>query len=239
MALQPKKIKKNKMYQDVVAQIEAAVVEGRLEPGDQLPPELILKEQLGASRGTVREALRVLEEKGLVEIRPGAAGGAFVRHIGVEKLTDSLGLLLQLRRVSFDNMAEFRETVEAQATALAARRATPDDIARLRTVVAGAEAVLADDPEDWSGLCRADIELHVCLAEIADNPVFLAVIRMIHQTVLGDAGRFALKGRQALADNLKDMAALVSAVAAADEEAAAALAREHVATFNTHMKQAT
>ncbi|MBU1247203.1 MAG: winged helix-turn-helix domain-containing protein, partial [Proteobacteria bacterium] len=65
MALQAKKIKKTKMYQDVVAQIEEAILDRTLAPGDQLPPELTLKEQLGASRGTVREALRVLEEKGL------------------------------------------------------------------------------------------------------------------------------------------------------------------------------
>lgn len=237
MALEAKKIKKNKMYQDVVSQIEGAIVDGRLAPGDQLPPEMVLKNQLGASRGTVREALRVLEEKGLVEVRPGATGGAFVQHASIDKLTDSLGLLMQLRQVSFDHMAEFRETVESQATALAARRAKPEDIATLRDIVSRARQVLSESPDDWAGLCRTDIELHVAIANIADNPVFLAVTRMIHQTILGDVDRFALRGRDALQANVDDMEKLVTAIESGDEELAAALAWEHVADFNTHLKK--
>ncbi|MBU1612576.1 MAG: FCD domain-containing protein, partial [Proteobacteria bacterium] len=183
------------------------------------------------------EALRVLEEKGLVEIRPGASGGAFVRHTTTDKLTENLNLLMQLDHVNFDHMAEFRETIEAQATRMAAERATPTDIDRLRAIVTHATEVLRRDPNDWAGLCRADINLHVALAEIAANPVFLAVIRMIHQTILGDVDRFALRGKRHLAQNLTDMGTLVHAVAQGDVDMAEELAREHVSTFNAHMKQ--
>ncbi len=237
MALQVEKIKKNRMYQAVVSQIEAAIVDGELQPGDTLPPELKLKEMVGASRGTVREALRVLEEKGLIEVRPGASGGAVVRHTSVDTLADNLNLLLQLKKVRLDHMAEFRETVEAQATALAARRATPAAIEKLREIVARAKDVLKLDPENWGEFCLLDIELHVTLAEIAGNPVFLVVTRMIHQSILGDVDRFAIRGKKSLQDNLKDMDALVAAVASGDEKLAARLAREHIVTFNKHMKQ--
>lgn len=237
MALQAKKIKKNKMYQDVVAQIERAILDGALQPGDLLPPELKLKEQLGASRGTVREALRVLEEKGLVEVRPGATGGAFVRHTDIDKLTENLNLLMQLKRVSFDHMAEFRMAVESQATKLAAKRATPAQIDHLHAIVEQARAILKRDPEDWEGFLRTDIELHVALAEVANNPVFLVVIKMIHQSILGDVDRFALRGKTSLKENLEDMVALIAAVTTGDAEMAEELAREHVQTFNAHMKK--
>lgn len=234
--LNTKKINRNRMYQEVVSQIEEAIVQGTLRPGDQLPPELELGRQLGASRGTVREALRVLEERGLIEVRPGAAGGAFVRHTGVSKLTDTLGLLLQLRKVSFDDLAEFRAVVEAETAALAARRRTPDQVEALRELAGRAARLLAENPADDEGMVRADIELHVALAEMADNPVFAAVTRMVHQTVLGGLERFAVRGPERLAGNLADMEALVEAVAEGDGQRAAGLARRHVETFNRHMK---
>ncbi len=74
-----KALKPNRAFQLVVEQIEASILDGHYSPGDNLPSELQLKEMFKTSRGTVREALRVLEEKGLIEIKPGAGGGRPLR----------------------------------------------------------------------------------------------------------------------------------------------------------------
>src|SRR5690242_3941549 len=81
-----KQVKQNKAYQDVVVQIQEAIIAGSIKPGSQLPAERELKEQFGISRGTLREALRVLEQKGLIEIRTGVAGGSIVREVNSEQL---------------------------------------------------------------------------------------------------------------------------------------------------------
>ncbi|MGE4505493.1 MAG: FadR/GntR family transcriptional regulator [Desulfovibrionaceae bacterium] len=236
MALKTRKIQRNRMYQDVVAQVETAILDGTLRPGDLLPPELKLKDQLGASRGTVREALRVLEEKGLVEVRPGATGGAFVRHTGVEQLTQRLDLLLQLQKVGLDHLAEFRAAVEGEAARLAARSIDDAGRERIRQAMDRAGGVLRANPDDWRGLLRADIDLHILLAELSGNPVFLAVTRMVHESVLGAAERFSLREPETLAANLADLADLAGAVASGNEERAAHLARAHVHAFNVHLK---
>ena len=120
-----KALKPNRAFQLVVEQIEASILDGHYSPGDNLPSELQLKEMFKTSRGTVREALRVLEEKGLIEIKPGAGGGPTVKKPEHDKIIENFSLLLRFQRISFDHLAEFREMLEGQAAALAAQRAKP------------------------------------------------------------------------------------------------------------------
>ena len=134
MALQVKKLKPNRRFQNIVDEIEGAILGEKLKPGDQLPPEMKLKEMFGTGRGTVREALRVLEEKGLIAIRAGASGGAFVQKADPAKLTQHLDLLVQSRSISASHIKEFREAIEPMVASLAAGRVTKAGSARLNTV---------------------------------------------------------------------------------------------------------
>lgn len=81
MVLEVTRMKPRKSYEYVVEQIESAICDGALAPGERLPSEMKLKEMFDTSRGTVREALRVLEQKGLVTVRTGVKGGADQRHL--------------------------------------------------------------------------------------------------------------------------------------------------------------
>ena len=76
-----KQAKHNKVFQDIVDQIQNAIINNTFKPGNKLPAERELKEKFNTSRSTLREALRVLEQKGLIEIRPGVSGGAIVKKI--------------------------------------------------------------------------------------------------------------------------------------------------------------
>jgi DNA-binding FadR family transcriptional regulator len=154
----------------------------------------------------------------------------------VEQLTQRLDLLLQLQKVGLDHLAEFRAAVEGEAARLAA--STIDDAGRerIRQTMDRAGGVLRANPDDWRGLLRADIDLHILLAELSGNPVFLAVTRMVHESVLGAAERFSLREPETLAANLADLDELAGAVSSGDEERAARLARAHVHAFNVHLK---
>ena len=104
--------RQSRIFQDVVDQIQEAILSGKFQTGDMLPSEREMREIFQVSRGTLREALRVLEQKGLIEIRLGVSGGAMVKAAMAETLTESLGLMLRLRKISLDHLHEFREDIE-------------------------------------------------------------------------------------------------------------------------------
>src|SRR2546430_14400688 len=89
-----------RVYEHIVAQIERAIYEGRLAHGDKLPPERQLVREFGASRVAVREALRALEHRGLVEVRPGSPRGHFLRELDATTALRDLSTPLRLRRAA-------------------------------------------------------------------------------------------------------------------------------------------
>src|SRR6185369_12119028 len=94
------KVKQNRVFQDVVEQIQEAIVSGKLAAGSLLPAERELKERFEVSRGTLREALRVLEQKGLIQIKTGVSGGPIVKGVGTEQMSESLAPLIRYQKVS-------------------------------------------------------------------------------------------------------------------------------------------
>ena len=123
--------KQTKVFQDVVEQIQEAILDGRLEAGDTLPAERELKQLFNISRGTLREALRVLEQKGLIQIKLGVGGGSVVKAVDTDQISESLGLLIRSQKVSLNHLAEFREDVEGIVAANAARTNPGDRIQNL------------------------------------------------------------------------------------------------------------
>src|SRR2546430_15959128 len=97
-----------RVYEHIVAQIERAIYEGRLAHGDKLPPERQLVREFGASRVAVREALRALEHRGLVEVRQGSARGYFIRELDALPLVPGPSTLFRPRRLSLSPPAEAR-----------------------------------------------------------------------------------------------------------------------------------
>ncbi|MCA1793321.1 MAG: GntR family transcriptional regulator [Desulfobacteraceae bacterium] len=114
-----KRAKQNRVFQDVVEQVQDAIVTKKLAPGTRLPAERELKEMFNTSRGTLREALRVLEQKGLIEIKLGVTGGAIVKRIDTEPIMESLALLIRSGEVSLEHLSEFRIKIEGSLVELA------------------------------------------------------------------------------------------------------------------------
>ena len=132
--------------EDVALQIEAAILAGKIQPGESLPSERELREQFQTGRGVIREAMRALKEKGLIEIRKGARGGAFVKEAEVANASESLALFLKQQNVSPDYLVEFRESIDRAITVLAIARADPAEKADLERE-ASALADLLDAPK--------------------------------------------------------------------------------------------
>ena len=127
--------KQTKVFQDVVEQIQEAIFDGRLETGQTLPAERELKTMFNISRGTLREALRVLEQKGLIEIKLGVGGGSVVKTVDTEQVSESLGLLIRSQKVSLNHLAQFREDVEGIIASHAAKKHTKKDIQTLHLLL--------------------------------------------------------------------------------------------------------
>jgi DNA-binding FadR family transcriptional regulator len=232
-----KKTSRNRVFQNLVDQIQNAILEGRLKPGDKLPPQRTLMEMFQTSRASIREALRVLEQKGLIEVTLGVQGGAVVTTTNTDPITEVLTLLMHQKQVSLDHLEEFRLSVEGDVTALAARKARADDIQQLHRILADTRNHLRNGQPDVRAFLKADIDLHIALAEITGNPVFVAVVKMVHETILGYYDRFTFRHPAVLEENYRDLCAIVDAVETGDPDAARRLARQHVQRFNRYMQE--
>jgi len=232
-----KHVKQSRAYQDVVEQIQEAVIAGTLKPGSQLPAERELKEQFGVSRGTLREALRVLEQKGLIEIRTGVAGGSIIREVNSEQLSENLGLLIRNRTVSLGDLAEFREGMEGDVAALAAQRGQEQDMALLGRLLGEAEEHLKGGRRGWDAFIRTDEMLHMALARMSGNQLFISVLESVYYNIHTYYENYLCRGKKLLQENFDDLREIVAAVTGRDAEAARELARGHVRRFNAHMEE--
>jgi DNA-binding FadR family transcriptional regulator len=211
---------------EVVQQIKALIFSGRLAPGDQLPSEKDLTEQFRLSRITVRDALRVLESAGLIEIRVGARGGAFVATPSAERVSDSLTNLLRLQQITLQELIEARLVVEPQVASLAARRATTADIAAMAQAIAHARAGRqVGDPR----FMPHSVAFHLALAVAAKNQVLLSTVNSI-RTPFHEA-LAALPADDMAERAIADHQQILDAITAHDGERAQRVMHDHIAYF--------
>ena len=232
-----RKTKQNRVFQDVVDQIQDAILQGTLNPGDKLPPERELTEMFGASRGTLREALRILEQKGLITIKTGVAGGAVVNALSTDQMSESLNLLIRYQKVSLKDLAEFREGVEGLVAGLAAERAKGEHISRLEELLAEAKTHCDQGISHWDEFIEADNRIHLMLAHIAGNPIYESVLTIVYQNINLYFGKFLSKEESLMKENYQDLVEIVAAVKSGQSAKANLLVQNHVYRFNRLMEE--
>jgi GntR family transcriptional repressor for pyruvate dehydrogenase complex len=169
-----KVVRTSRLYEQIVQQIEESVVKGTLKPGDQLPAERELAQQLGVSRTAVREAVKTLREKGLVEAYSGR--GTFITDGTTQAARQSFDLMVKLGQPEGSPyLAELRLILEPGIAAMAALRASAEDIARMRKAVEAMERTQRN-PDAY---IEADLDFHLAVAEAAGNPLILSLIDSI------------------------------------------------------------
>ena len=222
-------------FEDVVRQIQDAILKGSLKTGAKLPAERQLQAAFQVSRGTLREALRTLEQKGLITIKTGTAGGAIVRAVDTKLVSESLDLLLRYQKISLEELAEFREDVEGAVAAKAAQKATREDVRVLRALVRSIRDCLDAEPFDWRGAVREDNRFHFHLARIAGNRIFESVVQTIYENISPYFERFLSHERRLMERNYQDLCRILEAVEKRDSDATRRLVQSHVRYFNRKM----
>lgn len=231
-----RKATQNRVFQDVVHQVQEAILDGTLKAGERLPSERDLVEMFKTSRGTLREALRVLEQKGLIEIKLGTSGGAMVKAVNNEQMSESLALLLRAQKVSLDHLAEFREGVEGHVTALAAERASEQDIHHLKELLAEAHRFCELGTSHRNEFIRADEKLHMTLALLTGNTIYMFVLQTVHENIHQYYDRYLAMSDEEIKENYQDLSDIVRAVEERRPTDARAIAEGHVRRFNHYMK---
>lgn len=209
---------------EIVEQLLELLSAGELRLGDQLPPERELAAALGASRSTTREALRVLQGRGLLDIKVGARGGAFVAVPSSERAAQGVSDLLRSRGVSAHDVAEARDVVEVAVLPLACERATEADIEELRALTDRHLQAHRDGTYEEAYA----VEFHSRLAQCAHNPAIDAMLvsmREVQLATLKITQRVHAFDRER---GLVDHQLLVDAVQARDAALATAILHDHL-----------
>jgi DNA-binding FadR family transcriptional regulator len=231
-----KAAKQNRIFQDVVEQIQETIISGRLKPGEMLPSERDLKEMLQVSRGTLREALRVLEQKGLIEIKLGVGGGAVVQDVSYDQINESLALLIRYQKVSLQHLSEFRVGIEGRVAALAAARAMPADLIRLKSLLEQARQFAEKGSNSQKEFVGMDKKIHLALAEISGNPVYISLHHTVHDNIDQYYETFLVMKQREMEENFSDLGSIINAVEKKDVDEARQLAEAHVLRFNHYME---
>lgn len=177
-------VKTSRLYEQIVQQVEESIRKGQLKLGDQLPAERELAQRFGVSRTAVREAVKTLREKGLVEAYSGR--GTFVTNGTSHAIRQSLDLMIRInQQEGLAHLAELRQILEPEIAALAAPRIEEQLLSTMREAVAAMERSL-HDPDAY---VEADLDFHLALAEAAGNPLILSLLDSIVGLLREQRGR--------------------------------------------------
>ncbi|HEV2581703.1 MAG TPA: FadR/GntR family transcriptional regulator [Ktedonobacteraceae bacterium] len=167
-------VRSSKIFERIAEQIERRILSGELHSGDRLPTERELAEQFGASRTAVREAMKSLAQRGLVDMKPGR--GTRVIDGTSKAMQHSLGLMLKVGQAGLsDNLVEVRGFLEPEIAALAAQRASEEHIAAMQEAVDIMDASLGN----VDAFIDADNSFHQALAKGTQNVLILALVDSI------------------------------------------------------------
>lgn len=165
----------------ILEQMRERLRSGELRPGDRLPSERELVEHFQVSRNTVREAIRMLEVAGLVEVKRGASGGVFVSTGGPSLLSRSMSDMLILAAFSPSDLLEVRLWIGTMITRVACENGTPADFDQLQRNID--EAQERTNRGDWAGRSAVNHEFQNLLAAACHNPILLVVQRSITEVI--------------------------------------------------------
>ncbi|NWG02237.1 MAG: FadR family transcriptional regulator [Syntrophaceae bacterium] len=194
-----------KISDQIIEQIRNSILSGQFKPGDRVASEKELMSEFGVSKATLREALRVLEGMGLIEIKKGIAGGVFIAEVDMKTTIHGIINFLHFKTVSIRDITMIRYLLEPPVAQIAARRIQPEDIVKL-------ENIITETPANLPAIVSREIGFHRYLARMTENPILILVMDFI-DNILNDI-KFQLdlgaefyhkvaKSHQAILDCLK------------------------------------
>ncbi|USG64446.1 FadR family transcriptional regulator [Brevibacillus ruminantium] len=214
-------LQEKKVYEGILLQIHEIVQEKNLRPGDKLPSERELSEQLGAGRSSVREALRALELLGLIETRRGE--GTFLKHYRHNRLIDILGFFILRDYKTKKDLIEMRKVLELDAVRMACRRATEKHFEEMERILAAAEEKVAQGEIP----AEEDYQFHRVICRSSRNSIlhriWAPLVEYSNSVRIESLAREG-RARSALVEHRQ----IMEAIRAGDEEKAVERMREHL-----------
>lgn len=210
----------------IYEQIRSKILSGELKPGDKLPAERDLIEMFQRSRPTVREALRMLENKNYVSISRGR--GTTVNKLSTDEIERTLSSLVRLNLVSEENILDIRTVCETLAISLAAQNRTEQDIRVLENILEG-----GDQSDSFEQSIGSGIQFNGAIAKASHNEMLYLIIRITssfsHDKLIGNGSKMALEEKKRIAKMISTQHhEMLEAVIAQDCERAVALNRRHL-----------
>ncbi len=208
-----KTFRPTKLSGEVVNHFTELIVQQRLQPGDKLPPERDLCEQLGVSRTVLREAVKMLEEKGLLDSIQGS--GTYVRSLSPHAISETVTLYVRSDQSRYIELMELRGILDVELAGRLAERATDDEIAALQQHIENMRQLL-DDSEAFS---LEDVAFHTTFYQAAKNSVLMSIVQPILD-LLVDVNRLTFTDPGSTASSLQRHAAVMESIRARDSEGA-------------------
>ena len=230
-ALIGRRVKVERAYEQLADALRESIQAGALRVGDRLPSETRLAQDAGVSRSTVREALRILQEGGLIE--RSSPKVMVVRRQTEESSHREVTAALHRRNVTFHHLHEALLTIEPELTRLATERANPADIRELQHILEAQQRNLDNFPE-W---CRLDDDFHRTIAEMSSNPALIVTRGPLWNLLLPVLNRF-INSTSLTGHALRYHHRILAEIEARDSELAAAVARRHVNDFRVAWEKA-
>ena len=218
---------------DVLAsELRKQILGGAVAPGAALPAERELVTHTGLSRGSVREALRILEAEGLVTTRPGRLGGSIARQPGDESLAKYISLFVHGRGITLLSLLQTREAVEPSLSALAAQNRTDEDVQQLTAATERVEAAYADTPR----YLAENVNWHCAIATASHNELLRAFMVAISNMVYKASAieNFATEDVRKVV--LKAHRRILDAIVAKDADASRRRMARHLAALTAAIK---
>lgn len=211
-------------YQEIVTRIETLIEKGEFAPGDKIPAERKLAQTFSVSRNCVREAIRALSEKGMLESRLG--DGTYVRVEKAQELKTSLAEALEAQTEKLQEIFELRILLEPQIARLAAERITAPELDRLKAIVLDQGRAVESGKDD----AALDTLFHQVLAEAASNSVILTTMNTI-KALLEDTRSEFMRPLSRKNSSVKGHLSIIEALEQKDPQAAYAAMSDHIQTM--------
>ena len=228
-------VRKVRLYEEIIKQLQTLILSNKLKPGEKLPPERELAEELNVSRTSIREAIRSLEMMGYLESKVGMSGGTFVKKVTVESVISPFSKILVKVPNFITDLLETRLVLEIEVARLAALRRNDIDLENIQTAIINMEKEILEGGTGIDG----DNEYHHSLGLAAHNNVLLNIVKMCgdlmevqreeHLSQLNGESERALKVHRAIFKAIKDK----------DEEKAQFLMRKHITNLQSIIKDKT
>jgi GntR family transcriptional regulator, transcriptional repressor for pyruvate dehydrogenase complex len=197
------------LYKIVARQIERNIREQRLKPGDRLPNETELAKQFGVSRTVIREAIMVLRQANLLDVRHGV--GTFVIELPTERTYEQITQLIQRQTKSIWEVHEVRCVLEPEIAALAAARVTPERLSNVQSIFAEMELSL----ENRDRFIELDLAFHNAVAAATGNSTFSLILSPV-MTIMRESRKLGAMAAKAAEETLIDHKEVMNAIEAGD-----------------------